>query len=607
MSTIKRLGRNSLQTLGRALGKAVQAVGLGWQQLWCGLANLRRRIFRKQLPDYVVFTLQQALTERPPTTPWWYHYIPGLKPPLSIADLSEALERVANDPDVQGVLFLIRGAPLGLVQAQNLAQLLARFRTWDRQANPNAVQVKKIVVHLEQVTGAPYVLACAADQIVVTPLTIWEVLGLHTTPTFFKETLAQLGIEMDVVKIAPWKTAADQFCEPGMTPEFAEQMAWLFDGLYSDLVQAMACGRQLPSNQVQTLIDGAPWSAEQAKAHRLVDHIAYEDQLPVLLGTPDKPATLKWYAKTRHLLLRRPRRYQAQAIGVITLTGAIIPGESRSSPVPLPLLGDEMLGHLTAQQQIRAARKDASLAAVVVHVDSRGGSALASDLIWRELTLLNQEKPLIVHMGGVAASGGYYIAAPGRKIVAQRATLTGSIGVITAKPVLRDTYAKIHARRYAIQRGSHANLYHDDRCWDAEQRQKIIESVEQIYGEFKQRVATSRHLPYETLDEICNGRVWTGTQALTHGLIDAIGDFQQAVELACAEANLPTDGRVALVDITAPKQKLFAQPAQAVLAMLGVSQLAASLRMAPLLCQNWQTLLAGERFWLLAPELPEID
>ncbi len=607
MITIKRLGLSSLQQLGRGLGKAARAMGMAWQQLWCGLFNLRRRIFRKRLPDYMVFTLQQPLSERPPSNPWWYSYIPGMKSSMSIADLSQALERVANDPDVKGVLFLIRGMPLGLAQAQSLAQLFTRFRDWDRHYNPAAPSAKKIVVHLEQVAGAVYVLACAADQIVVTPLTSWEVLGLHSTPTFFKETLAQLGVEMDVVKIAPWKTAADQFCEPGMTPEFAEQMAWLFDGLYNDLVQAIACGRQLPSDQVKALIDGAPWSAEQAKAQGLIDEIVYEDQLPPLLGTSDKPATLKWYAKTHHLLWRRPRHHHAQAVGVISLTGAIVPGESRSSPVPLPLFGEEMLGHLTAQQQIRSAREDASLAAVVVHVDSRGGSALASDLIWRELMLLDQEKPVIVHMGGVAASGGYYIATPGRKIVAQPATLTGSIGVITAKPVLNNTYAKIHARRYAIQRGAHANLYHDDSQWNDEQRTKIIESVEQIYGEFKQRVATSRHLPYETLDEICNGRVWTGTQALAHGLIDAIGDFQQAVEWACIEANLPTDGTVAVVDITAPKQKLLAQPVQTIFAALGAPLALTPVSVATLLGQSWQALFAYEHFWLLATELPKID
>ena len=179
-----------------------------------------------------------------------------------------------------------------------------------------------------------------------------------------------------------------------------------------------------------------------------------------------------------------------------------------------------------------AARDDDRLAAVIVHIDSQGGSALASDLIWRELKLLNEEKPVIAYMGNVAASGGYYIALPTREIIAQRATLTGSIGVITAKPVLQETYAKLQAQRYTIQRGDHAGLYSEDQAWDADQRAKVESGIRHSYAEFKERVAAGRNLPLEQLDAICNGRVWTGAQALDHGLIDALGDFSVAVARA---------------------------------------------------------------------------
>lgn len=596
----KSFWRTGFETIERSLGA-------GWQRLICWLANLRRRLWRRRLPDYVVFTLHQTLAERPPVTPWWYDYVPGLKAPLSLADLSQALERVAGDPDVKGVLFLVRGAGFGLAQAQNIAHLLARFRQWDQHYQPDAPQRKRVVFHLEQITGALYVAACAADQIVIPPLTSWDVLGLRTTPTFWKTTLAQLGITMDVVKIAPWKTAADQFSEATMSQEFKEQMEWLFDSLYTDLVTAIHQGRKLPIETVQQLIDGGPWVAEAAQQHGLVDALAYEDQLPELLGEPATPARFQWYNKIRNLLWRHPQLGQRPTIGVISLTGAIIPGESRSFPVPLPLFGDDVLGHLTAQQQIRAARQNAQLAAVVVHVDSRGGSALASDLIWRELKQLDQEKPVIVYMGDVAASGGYYIATPGRKIVAQAATLTGSIGVITAKAVLRESYEKLHAQRYAIQRGRHAGLYQDDQKWDEEQRQKVVESVQHIYGAFLQRVAQSRHLDAAALDRLCNGRVWTGKQALEHGLIDQLGDFATAVQLASQAAELPTVGPVTLVDIAAPKQRLLAEPARLVSSWLGQTAAITPAGAVSLLAPLWLRLFSLDHHWLIAPDLPTFD
>jgi protease-4 len=599
--------RERLSNLTRRGG---DALGMGWQWLLCGLANLRRRLLRGRLADYPVLVLNQAIEERTPARPWWYGYLPGHRPPLTMEEIARTLQRIAGDPDVRGVVFLIKELPLGLAQAQSLAALFGRFHQWDSQYNPSTANhpAKQIMVHLEQITRANYVVACAADKIFITPLTTWEVLGFYSAPTFWKETLALLGIQMDVVKVAPWKTALDNLSQSSMTDEYAAQTQWLLDSLYDDLVAAIQRGRQLSAEQVRALIDGAPWNAEQALAHGLVDAIAYEDELPGLLGKREQPATLKPYAKLRTLLWRYPQRRHPQAIGVISLTGAIIPGESRSFPLPLPILGDVVLGHLTAQQQIRAARQADHLAAVVVYVDSRGGSALASDLIWRELALLNQAKPVVVYMGNVAASGGYYIALPSRKIVAQRATLTGSIGVIIGKPVLQESYAKLRAQRYAIQRGAHAGLYSEATAWAASQRQKIEEAIDHSYRQFKQRVAADRKLPYEALDDLANGRVWTGAQAAERGLVDALGDFQVAVDLACEAAGLPTDGCVATVDLTPPKHNLLAEAGKAVEAMrTGGGQTTIQPLVRALGAGVWVEELAREGCWWLAVDLPKLS
>lgn len=598
LTELRQRGKSAIGALGRIVGQS-------WQRLICGGFNLRRRLFHRRLADYAVFVLDQEITERNPDEPRWYGYIPGRKDPVTLEFLHDAFTRVADDPDLKGVILLIKGAQLSLPQAQSLAALFTRFRAWDRAHNPDTTP-KQVIVHLEQINGPLYVAACSADRIIAPPLVTWDVLGLRATPTFLKETLAQLGIEMDVVQIAPWKTAMDSFARSAMSPEQAQQLTWLLDSWYAELVKAIAQGRALSPEQVTTLIDGAPWDADQARAVDLIDDIAYEDELSARLGQQEAPAKLRLYTKVRPLLLRRPRSAPARAIGVISLLGTITTGESRSQPFELPILGRQTLGSWTAQQQIRAARQDETIAAVVLHVDSPGGSALASDLIWRELQLLQQEKPLVVYMGDVAASGGYYIAAPAHKIVAQPATLTGSIGVVTAKPVTAGLYAKLHAHREVIQRGAHADLYADDQPWTGETRAKVEAGVVQVYRTFKARVAAGRKLPYDTLDEIANGRVWTGAQGVQHGLVDELGDFQQAVTAACTLAALPTDGTVRTTRIEAPKSWMVTATQEA-RTLLGLATVDQTLALATTLVNGrWRKLFTDERCWLLADGLPRL-
>lgn len=600
MTFLQRL-QSAGQTSGQALARA-------WQWLFCGLFNLRRRLRRNQIPDYVVFTLDQELQEREPDAPWWYDYIPGRKAPLTLQFLATALERIAGDPTVKGVIFLAKGPAFSLAQAQSLTMLFARFRQWDQAQRDRPEQPpKQLIFHLEQIATPLYVAACAADQIYVTSLTTWEVLGLRATPTFFKQTLDKLGVAVDVIRVSPWKNAADQFSQSAMSPEYEAQLSWLLDSLYTDIVEAISSGRRLAPEVVHKAIDGAPWSAQEMHSLGLIDGIAYEDELPTLLGSATEVATVRLYEKARKWLLRRPQIYQSAQIGVISLCGSIMPGESQSRPVPLPIFGKETLGSTTAQQQIRAARDDEQIAAVVVHVDSPGGSALASDLIWRELYLLNQEKPVVVYMGDVAASGGYYIAAPGRKIVAQQATMTGSIGVVIAKAVTTEAYAKLAANRQTVQRGAHADLYADQQPWVGDQRAKVESGVLQVYQIFKERVAAGRNLAYETLDDIANGRVWTGRQALANGLVDELGDFQRAVEVARELAKLPTNGAVRVQRITPAKEKMLAQPVAAVSTALGLTPLQQTSKLlAELLPSESRRLLEYDHYWLIADNLPKI-
>ncbi len=596
---------NFLKPLAKGLGRFVSLLRTLLNRLGCALINLRRRLFRGRLPDYVLFTLDRDIEERSPDRPFWRQFLPGDKPPITLESLGEALRQIAGDPDVRGVVLLLKSPALSLPKAQSLAALFERFRQWDVQlcGDREPALRKRVIVYVESASTPAYVAACAADQLYLTPLSDWDVLGFRSEPVFLKETLAKAGISFDAVKIAPWKTALDQFTRGDISEAAREQTSWLLDSLFDDVVSAIASGRRLDPAQVRELINHAPYTAKEARDHGLVDGVLYEDELLERLGQPegevDKPATLKRFGQTRGLLRRYPRQRARKAVGIISLQGAIVSGSSRSFPVPLPLLGSQQIGSSSAQQIIRAARDDDRLAAIVLHVDSPGGSALASDVMWRELKLLNQKKPLIIYMGDVAASGGYYIAAPGRHIVAQPATITGSIGVINGKPVDSGLYQKLDAHRDVIQRGDNAVLNSSMEPWRGEPRAKVELGIQHVYREFKQRVADGRGLAYDALEPICQGKVWTGKQALAHGLVDALGDLQTAVDIACEQAALPTNGSVRAVNVRAPDKPLLPRPHTENGDAL--AELAAAL-----LAGDWTRLLGRERVWLLAGGWPEV-
>ena len=318
-----------------------------WQWLFCAATNLRRRLFFRQLPDYVVLTLDGPLQERDPEQPWYSGWVPGYRQPQSLEGLHHALERTADDPRVQGVLLLLKGVTLSLAQAQSLATLFERFRQRSRRNAPPP-PAQRIVVLVETCSPSALVAASTADRLYLVPQGEWDLVGLRMAPLFFKETLARLGIALQVVRVAPWKTAADSLLFEELTAEARAQSEWLLDSLYQEIVEQIGQGRRLPAHVVRAWIDRAPLTASEALAAGLVDALAYEDELPVLLGSPESPARLKPYRRIQHLLYRFPQPPAAGAIGVLSLTGSILTGESRSFPAALPILGEQTLGSTTA-------------------------------------------------------------------------------------------------------------------------------------------------------------------------------------------------------------------------------------------------------------------
>ena len=592
--------------IGRSVVRLERGISLLWQVCVCWLANRLRVLFKGGRADYVLFELSGPLPERTPQRPW-YLALPSFgRAPLSVESLHHALRQIALDRDVRGALFLVKGAHLSLAQAQTLADLFERFRGWNKELDPEAA-AKEIVVFLETCGNAEYMMAAAADRIYVSPRSDWMVLGLRAQPLFLADALRKIGVRAEVVKVAPWKTAFDTLERSEISPAHQEQLERLLGGWYAELVTAISRGRDISEERVRAAIDSAPLTADEAVELGLIDGAAYEDQLPTMLATTNEDARILPYEQARKALYRRPRLRHRKSIGVISLSGMITSGKSRRFPAGLPIIGSSTVGSASVQKLVRAALANERLAGILLHVDSSGGSALASDLIWRELTLLNRKKPVVAYLGDVAASGGYYVSLPAQKIVCQPATITGSIGVIMAKLITSEAYAKIGAKRFAVQRGENAGIYASDRPWQTEQRDKVEEQIGYTYSNFKRLVADARQLEPESLEEICGGRVWTGRQAQMHGLVDELGDFATAIDRLCELAELPLDGSVPVIQVAADQNRSRRPLSERSLELAAGADSFADLTKAllALVQGDISSLLGHERIWLLADGLPK--
>jgi protease-4 len=389
---------------------------------------------------------------------------------------------------------------------------------------------------------------------------------------YLKDALNRIGIEAEAIQSSPYKSAPNIFSRSDMTPEEREQLNWQLDEWFDIITAEMASGRQRSQNELQKLIDQAPYMAEEALALGLVDHLAYEDELAQLLGelgtdgeaeadaengeTPDtaeekkeddgKPkrrAKLVAWSRAYSLLMEKPRRRSRKSIGVISLQGRIMMGPSRQSPLdfPVPFMGGETAGEQTLVRLLRQAERRDEMAALIFHVDSVGGSSLASELIGRQIERIAKKKPVLVYMGNTAASGGYYVSAGANHVMSQTGTITGSIGVWSLHFSTRDLFDAISINRVTLERGNRVGLYSDEAPLTAEERQILHDSIDDTYAKFKQVVANGRDIPFEELEPICGGQVWTGRQALEHRLVDSHGDFVDVLRKATEMAGLPLD------------------------------------------------------------------
>ncbi|RMF26362.1 MAG: S49 family peptidase, partial [Chloroflexi bacterium] len=458
-----------------------------WGLLRWGLDNARRSLKRRGL-DYVLLSLSGPFPERSRPRPFRWLPRRWTRGVMSVEALNAILERLAADARVRGVVLQFKGLDLAPARVQSLRRALERFRR----------SGKRVIVYAPFLGTYTYVLASVADEIIVPPGADLYVTGLLMEAFFLKETLALAGIEADIEAIAEYKTAGDILRRAEMSEAHREMLNALLDAFYRWVVETIARARNLSEEEVEAIINGMPMTAEQAQEAGLVDAVRFEDEVKAELEKSG--AVIPWSAARRWV--KRPRRWQpASVIGLVPVEGTIVLGESRRLPLPFPLVGAQA-GAETVIRVLRRVAREERVVAVVLYVDSPGGSALASAMIAREVVRLGRRKPVVVYMGDIAASGGYYVAAGAQAIVAQPGTLTGSIGVLGGKLVSAGLLRKLRARREVLTRGEAAGIFHDAAPFSPQERQKLRAQLEDVYARFVAHVAEGRGMDREAVDTV---------------------------------------------------------------------------------------------------------
>jgi protease-4 len=547
-------------------------------------ANLLRSLRRKGL-ECITMPIRGPYPERTPQRdplPFPFNRLPLRPSVVSLEDMRTMVEITGNDPRVQTVVLRFDALQAGASTLHSLRRMFLDLRN----------RGKRLVAWLPSADTWDYYLASACDEIILPPSGRLAALGMRLEATFLKDALELVGVGADLEAIGEYKTAPDTFRRTTMAESHREMLEAILGSYFDEVIRAIAEGRGLDLARVRELVDAMPLLPDEALEAGLIDAVLYEDELAAHLQPPqerEKATPLcAWRDASRWL--RRPLKHTTRArLGVVSLEGMIVPGRSRRVPVPIPLpIVDAQAGAETISQALRQAEADRHIAAVILTVDSPGGSALASDLICREVRRVRESKPVVVLMGEYAASGGYYVAALANRIVARPTTLTGSIGIWGGKFTLSGLYDKLGVNRESLQRGALAGLYSDVTPFNEEERAWIRRDMGETYALFKALVAEGRGMTEEQVEEIARGRVWTGAQAREIGLVDELGDFDTALALAKELADLKPEADVPVVEVSPPRHELAPHP-------------------FPSADQVWSALgealqgLARERVWAMAP------
>lgn len=509
----------------------------------------------------VKFTLNGDYPEGPAET----GALGDLRP--SLAAIVQRMDAAATDNDICAVWLKMEDLSIGQAKIHEFRGAVARLR----KAH------KPVYAELTTADTGYYLLATACDKIIMPPSGMLLLPGVRAEVTFFKGLLDKLGLQFDALQMGKYKGAAEPLTRDAMSPPLRESYTALVDDAYENLVATIGDERRLKDYQVKTFLDRGVFSATDALKAGLIDQIAYADQwedslkktlqresIDIVANYKKKKidadfSGISGMMKLMQLLMgAKPSEAASKKpkIAVVYAVGPITEGKSSSD-----LFGSSAMGSTTIAAAIRKASDDPKVAAIVLRIDSPGGSATASDLIWRETVRL--KKPLVASMGDVAGSGGYYIAMGAKKIFAAPGTLTGSIGVIGGKLVTRGLYDKLGIKTETISRGANSGSLSAQQPFTPEERKVWTEVLQETYHQFVSKAAEGRKMPYGRLEELAQGRVYTGRMAKNLGLIDELGTLDDAIASAKLMAGLKADADVDLLVLPEPKtffEQLFGDP-----------------------------------------------
>ncbi|MEP6800446.1 MAG: signal peptide peptidase SppA [Acidobacteriota bacterium] len=484
--------------------------------------------------------LDTAYPEGPPSSGFSTLVSPAR---TTLRELVETLDRAASDPAVAGIVARVGGGPSGMARTQEMRDAILRFRARKKFA---WAQAETFGEGGNATHG--YFLASAFDRIFLQPSGDLWISGVALETPFIQGTLEKLGVQPVFGKRYEYKNAVNFYTEKGFTPAHREALEKLKDSWFNQVVRGIAAGRRLPEGDVRAAIDRAPLLGAEAVGGRLIDELAYRDQVVrKALERAGRSARMVSLARYR-ARIGRPRGRRALAL--IYGVGEVTRGHSAENP----FLGSLTMGSESVSAAFRAAADDPAIRAIVFRVDSPGGSYVASDTIWREVARAREKgKPVIVSMGDVAGSGGYFVAIGADKIVAQPGTITGSIGVFAGKFVVTELLRKLGVSFDEVHSGSNALLWDPTRDFSPAERARFDAWLDRVYDDFTSKVAAGRKLPKERVGEIARGRIWSGEDARSLKLVDELGGLETAVRLAKTAAKIPLAESVALEVFPRPR------------------------------------------------------
>ena len=452
----------------------------------------------------------------------------------TVTDVWMALRKAAVDPRIKAAVLEPEGLSIGWGKMEEFRRDLEQFRK----------SGKPLVAYLRNPGTAEYFLALAADRIYLGPQEPLYLRGLRAQIPYVKKALDKLGVTVEVEHAGKYKDFGDMFTRSDMSPETREVTDQLVDALYATLVDRIAAARHKSPDEVRVIIDRGPFTAAGALSAGLVDELRFEDQM--------------WGELRARLKSSEPARVSLDAYARIPADSVGLSGRSRVALVVAQ--GDIVRGSpdddgleessLTSfgfDKMLRQAVNDSTVKALLVRIDSPGGDANASDEMWREMNLASKKKPLVISMGDVAASGGYYMAMTGDPIVSYPNTETGSIGVVFGKPVIRGLPDKLGIAFDGVQRGRHADIESLQTPLTPEERDLLRRGIDESYQDFVTKVANARHRSYGEIEPLAQGRVWLGSEARTHGLVDELGGLDTALAVLKKKAGIPAAENVSLV------------------------------------------------------------